>query len=529
MAHQGMRKLTAIAMVTLAMVAVPRGAGAGPGEAAGGQRSAKTPGPDLGRADFVVLIWYRRNDPLGTFQYQTYDVRKGEYTAAVDDWIKLMREKYPAYLVHVQKVELARERGATENLKVGSVIHRELLTAAAAGRRFPRCPDADQPGAVRDSKPGLAIRSARDARGRRPELPQSEWAVVPGPDALSAASPVRGRIRSTVTLRRRRIRETGGQSSDADLDHRQRCELRHRRRAAEGVGASLPLHRAGRRSSRRGPGLIERDLRQRWADRGADACLGRRPDHDGCDRADALATGLGSAGSDGHPDRPRGGQRHRPRRSPRLLAPCPADRLGFPHADRGYRLGERDIRQFTRKEGDAGDPAGRDGHGLLRLARGPGGATPAGADNTRGKEDPGPSADARSAGSAEAGHGPAIDRATSAHPLDDPAAGPGARHRDPDPVVLRPPGRGGELARGCAKASLRRHSPWHWRRSGWAVRSPYGHRWRVEHCEIESGSSRPGYSLHRVSGSRCLAWSPRSSARCCWRSSTGAAASRDHG
>ena len=56
---------------------------------------------------------------------------------------------------------------------------------------------------------------------------------------------------------------------------------------------------------------------------------GDRITHGG-DRADALATGLGRAGRDGHPDRPRGGQRHRPRRSPRLLAPCPADRLRIP-------------------------------------------------------------------------------------------------------------------------------------------------------------------------------------------------------
>ena len=55
--------------------------------------------------------------------------------------------------------------------------------------------------------------------------------------------------------------------------------------------------------------------RQRRADRGADARLGRRSDHDGGDRADALATGLGRARRDGHPDRSRGGQRHRPRRS----------------------------------------------------------------------------------------------------------------------------------------------------------------------------------------------------------------------
>ncbi len=163
MAYQGMRKLTAIAMLALAIAGVPRGAGAGPGEAAGGQRSAKSPGPDLGRADFVVLIWYRRNDPLGTFRYQTYDVRKGEYTGAVDDWITMMREKYPAYLLHVQKVELARERGATENLKVGSVIHRELLSAAAQAGVF-----LDAPMRI---SPGPSATQSQVSQSARPVMP----------------------------------------------------------------------------------------------------------------------------------------------------------------------------------------------------------------------------------------------------------------------------------------------------------------------------------------------------------------------
>ncbi len=110
------------------LATLPRIARAGPGEAGGGHRSV---GRGPVRADFVVLIWYRRNDPLGTFKYQSYDVRKGEYTGAVDEWITLMRQKHPAYLVLVRSVNLSRERGATEPLKVGSVIHRELLIAAA--------------------------------------------------------------------------------------------------------------------------------------------------------------------------------------------------------------------------------------------------------------------------------------------------------------------------------------------------------------------------------------------------------------
>jgi hypothetical protein len=129
MTCRGMLELAAVAMVSASTVAaLPRTTIAGPGEAGDGHHPA---GREPDRADFVVLIWYRRNDALKTFQYQTYDVRRGEYTGAVDDWIRLMQEKHPAYLVLVRPVDLRRERGDTEKLKVGSVIYRELLLAAA--------------------------------------------------------------------------------------------------------------------------------------------------------------------------------------------------------------------------------------------------------------------------------------------------------------------------------------------------------------------------------------------------------------
>jgi hypothetical protein len=118
--------------LVLAILGASSVAARGPGEAAGGPRpgqAAKTPS---GRADFKVVVWYRRNDPLASFQYQVYDVRKGEYTEAVEAWTRDIPTKYPAYLVVVRPVDLSRVPGATEKLKVGSVIHRELLIAAAS-------------------------------------------------------------------------------------------------------------------------------------------------------------------------------------------------------------------------------------------------------------------------------------------------------------------------------------------------------------------------------------------------------------
>ena len=92
-------------------------------------------------ADFKVLIWYHKSDALGTFKYQVYDVGKGEYTAKVDDWIKDIQTKYPAYFVVLRNVDLKREKGTTEMLKVGTVIQRELIVAASlAGIAWGRAP-----------------------------------------------------------------------------------------------------------------------------------------------------------------------------------------------------------------------------------------------------------------------------------------------------------------------------------------------------------------------------------------------------
>ncbi len=128
MSHTVMLKpvgiLLAIAVASPAMAC-------GPGEAAGGRRPTPSTKAFPKGTDFVVLVWYRRNDPLGTFEHQFYDVRKGEYTTAVNDWLTVMRTKHTDYLVVVRPVNLSRERGETEKLKVGSVIYRELMIAAA--------------------------------------------------------------------------------------------------------------------------------------------------------------------------------------------------------------------------------------------------------------------------------------------------------------------------------------------------------------------------------------------------------------
>ena len=100
------------------------------------------------------MVWYRRDRPLETFKYQVYDVRKGQYTPAVDAWIQLLRTKYPAYDVTIREVDLAREQGETESLEVGSVIKRELMAAAALEGIV-----------IGDTVPGLQVRTIAPRTG----------------------------------------------------------------------------------------------------------------------------------------------------------------------------------------------------------------------------------------------------------------------------------------------------------------------------------------------------------------------------
>jgi hypothetical protein len=136
------------------------------------QSTPPKPNDAPGSADFRIVVWYHRDQPLETFKYQVYDQRKGEYTHAVDDWITLLRTKYPAYQVRVRNMSLDRVKGATEALKVGSVIREELLAAAAlegvflgvpslgpsARPLFPRAEVAPAPAVFRrPSPPGVAF------------------------------------------------------------------------------------------------------------------------------------------------------------------------------------------------------------------------------------------------------------------------------------------------------------------------------------------------------------------------------------
>ena len=162
-------------------------------------------------ADFKVLVWYRNSDPLGTFKYQIYDVRKGEYTPKVDEWIKDVKTKYPGYYVVVRDVDLKREKGETELLKVGSVIYRELPCAAgvagiAIGSRTARPRRAQSSDSVRDRRTQvpteLRVSTGRPARPAAIEAisrPAPRFPVpVPFPTSSSMNSERSGGLRPPV-------------------------------------------------------------------------------------------------------------------------------------------------------------------------------------------------------------------------------------------------------------------------------------------------------------------------------------------
>jgi hypothetical protein len=185
MAHSGLLNLT------LLVLAIPTAAGAtdfGPGQA-----TALPPAPhaaqDLARkADFKVLVWYRRNDPLGTFKYEIYDLRRGQNIREIDAWLAKMRTEYPAYVVIVHDVDLEREHGATESLKVGSVVQRELLIAA--GMAGIVVGGGLNPGL--GQRPGLSATTSAPARSalrptRLPELDRSF--LNPNPTSFPVPAP----------------------------------------------------------------------------------------------------------------------------------------------------------------------------------------------------------------------------------------------------------------------------------------------------------------------------------------------------
>jgi hypothetical protein len=75
--------------------------------------------------DYKVAFWYRRADPLSTMQHQVYDVRRGEYTPAVADWLRTMRTTRPDYEAYIKDFFLDPTSGESAKKQLATMILRE--------------------------------------------------------------------------------------------------------------------------------------------------------------------------------------------------------------------------------------------------------------------------------------------------------------------------------------------------------------------------------------------------------------------
>lgn len=121
------------------------------------------PAPAAVTPDFKVVYWLDG----ATLRHQVYDVREGQYTAAVEDWLRQQRPQYDAAgysvrgrLATVRDVYLSREPGRTESEKLAAAIARDSL--AILGGDFTRLEPPSPPVVVglSPTEPVIASRPA---------------------------------------------------------------------------------------------------------------------------------------------------------------------------------------------------------------------------------------------------------------------------------------------------------------------------------------------------------------------------------
>jgi hypothetical protein len=131
-------RLTTRSLVAAFLAAPAFALAQGDGRAVSQPRAADekaTPSPKT--PDFKVVFWYQK----GQLKHQAYDVRKGQYTKAVDDWVN--RVYYdssglyvvPGPMAFVRDVYLANEKGDTEQAKLAAAIAAIAERVAARDRQ----------------------------------------------------------------------------------------------------------------------------------------------------------------------------------------------------------------------------------------------------------------------------------------------------------------------------------------------------------------------------------------------------------
>jgi hypothetical protein len=88
--------------------------------------AAAAPPPEP--SEFKIAFWFRRNDPLNTFEFQVYNVRKGEYNpAAVEAWLARIGRDFPGYNAYIKDVRIAPGEEAKKKV-AAAIIDEHIAT-----------------------------------------------------------------------------------------------------------------------------------------------------------------------------------------------------------------------------------------------------------------------------------------------------------------------------------------------------------------------------------------------------------------
>ena len=91
------------------------------------ERPDAGPPPPPASSVYKLLIWYDRTHPFDSFQSRAYNITRGQYTKAVDDWMALMHRDYPRYTIVVHELTVA---GGDADGKIAAAVEDEKLALA---------------------------------------------------------------------------------------------------------------------------------------------------------------------------------------------------------------------------------------------------------------------------------------------------------------------------------------------------------------------------------------------------------------
>lgn len=87
---------------------------------------ASKPEEEAPRSGYKVAFWYDHARPIQSFQYQVYDLAKGQYDhQAVSHWLDIIKSKFPGHTAYVKDILPVRESGKDEHAALMAAIERE--------------------------------------------------------------------------------------------------------------------------------------------------------------------------------------------------------------------------------------------------------------------------------------------------------------------------------------------------------------------------------------------------------------------